>query len=107
MAFVDKARTTVEDVKNTVLKSEDHPTKTAGVRHTPAAEPIGEGVYAITKTGRESHLAYILTVPSPLSQVQRDFGLREHGSFVVSAKNTKYESPAYANLGKSPDYPQE
>jgi hypothetical protein len=107
MAFVDRAKTSVEDIKNTVLKSEDHDTQTAGVRHTPAAEPIGEGIYAITKTGRESHLAYILTVPSPIGQVQRDVGLRQRGSFVLSTKNPSHESPAYANLGRSPDYPQE
>lgn len=106
MVFVEKSKSSMEDIKNT-FKSSDYATKTAGTRHTPAATPIAEGVYAITSTGRESHLAYILTIPSELSEVQKDVGLRERGSFVASVRNPKYEGPANTNLPKGPDYPQE
>lgn len=106
MIFVEKAKSTMENIKNT-LGSSDYATKTAGTRHTPAATPVGEGVYAITTTGRESHLAYILSIPSELSEVQKDVGLRERGSFVTSVKNPQYEGPANTNLPKGPDYPQE
>lgn len=106
MVFVEKCKSSMEDIKNT-FKPSDYDTKTAGTRHTPAATPIAEGVYSITTTGRESHLAYILTIPSELSEVQKDVGLRERGSFVTSVKNPKYEGPANTNLPKGPDYPQE
>lgn len=106
MVFVEKAKASMEDIKST-FSSTDYDTKTAGSRHTPAAAPIGEGVYAFTTTGRDSHLAYILTIPSEISEVQKDIGLQERGSFVVSAKNPQYSGPANTNLPQGPDFPQE
>ena len=106
MVFVEKAKCSMEDIKQNLGPS-DYVTQTAGARHTPAATPIAEGVYAITSTGRESHLAYILTIPSELSEVQRDVGLRERGSFVTSVKNPQYAGPANTNLPQGPDFPQE
>ncbi|KAI4125606.1 MAG: hypothetical protein LQ347_005319 [Umbilicaria vellea] len=107
MIFVEKANTSMEDIKNNHLTSSDYETKTAGARHTPAATPVAEGVYAITTTGRESHLAYILTIPAELSEVQEDVGLRARGSFVTSVKNPQYSGPAGANLPQGPEYPKE
>lgn len=107
MIFVEKAKTSMDDIKDNHLTSSDYETKTAGARHTPAATPIAEGVYAITTTGRESHLAYILTIPSELSEVQEDIGLRERGSFITSVKNPQYSGPAGANLPQGPEYSKE
>lgn len=70
MTFVEKANISMDDIKSQ-LSSSDYSTKTLGVRHTPAAAPIGEGVYAITETARETHLAYILTIPSELGEIQQ------------------------------------
>ena len=106
MIFVEKANCSMDDIKQTLAAS-DYVTKTAGSRHTPAAAPIGEGIYAITTTGRESHLAYILTIPSELSEVQQDVGLGERGSFVTSVKNPQYAGPANTNLPQGPAFPQE
>ena len=107
MVFVEEAHSSIEDIKTKHLTSSDYATKSAGTRHTPAATPVAEGVYAITTTGRESHLAYIITIPSELSEVQRDIGLRERGSFITSLKNPQYPGPANTNLPQGPDYPQE
>ena len=107
MVFVNKARSTIEDIKKDFLSASDYETKTAGTRHTPPATPIGEGIYAITTTGKESHLAYILTLPTEISEVQKDIGLQERGSFVTSVKNPQYESPANAQLPDGPKFPQE
>ena len=106
MVFVEKANASMDEIKSGMGAS-DYATKTAGTRHTPAMAPIGEGVYAITTTGRESHLAYMMTIPSELSEVQLDVGLREQGSFVVSVKNPQYEGPANTNLPKGPDFTKE
>lgn len=107
MVFVDKANSNLEDIKKEFLSASDYTTKTAGVRHTPPAAPIGEGVYAITTTGRESHIAYILTLPSEINEVQKDIGLQQRGSFVTSLKNPQYEGPANAQLPEGPKFPQE
>ncbi|MCJ1378058.1 hypothetical protein MMC17_001154 [Xylographa soralifera] len=107
MVFVEQAKSSMEDIKKNHLTSSDYATKTAGTRHTPAATPVAEGVYAITTTGRESHLAYIVTIPSELSEVQRDVGLSERGSFVTSIKNPQYPGPANTNLPQGPEFPQE
>lgn len=106
MVFVEKANASLEEIKSS-LRASDYLTKTAGARHTPSATPVGEGVYAIIKAGRESHLAYILTIPSELGEVQKDIGLRPRGSFVTTAKNPQYPGPQNTRLSESPTYPQE
>lgn len=107
IVFVEKAKASFKELKDTFMSASDHATKTAGTRHTPAATPVGEGIYAITTTGRESHLAYILTIPSELNEVQRDIGLRERGSFVTSIKNPEQKGPPVISLHKVADYPKE
>lgn len=82
-------------------------TNLARARHAPAATPAGEGVYAITTTGRESHLSYILTVPSEISEVQKELGLRQRASFVTSVKNPTVGGPANAQLPNPAKFDQE
>ncbi|KAF3068032.1 hypothetical protein CFAM422_007942 [Trichoderma lentiforme] len=107
MAFVEKSAASYDEIKGQFLAGEEYETKTKGTRHTPAATPIGEGVYAITTTGRASHLAYMITIPEKLGEVQKDLGVKEQGSFIISTKNPKYPAPASARLPKGPEYPKE
>ncbi|KAK5171658.1 hypothetical protein LTR04_000023 [Oleoguttula sp. CCFEE 6159] len=107
MVFVDKANCSIQDLKDNFMQGSEYSTKTTGVRHTPPVTPVGEGVYAITTTGRESHLAYMLTIPSELGEVQEEMGIRAKGSFVISLKNPTVSGPANASLSKGPGYPQE
>lgn len=78
-------------------------------RHFPPATAFGEGIYAIISTGRgrESHLAYVLTVPEKLGSVQQQLGLaHKQGCFIVSTKNPAYPMPGGAKMvGGGPDYP--
>lgn len=106
MTFVEKTNISMDDIKNS-LSSSDYSTKTAGTRHTPAAAPVGEGVYAITQTGRETQLAYILTIPAELNEIQKDIGLRQRGSYFTSAKNPQSSGPANVSLPQGAEYPQE
>lgn len=76
-------------------------------RHTNAVTPVGEGVYAVTTTGRESHLSYILTVPSKIDEVQKELGLRSRASFVVSVKNPEVRGPPNASLPNPAKYDKE
>ena len=107
MTFVEKANTTIQDLKDNFMQGSDYSTQTVGTRHTPPVTPIAEGVYAITTTGRESHLAYLLTIPSELGEVQDEMGLRTKGSFVMSIKNPTTSAPANASLPQGPEYPKE
>ena len=106
LTFVEKTKTSFSDIK-TNLSASDYATKTVGTSHTPAMTPVAEGVYAITSTGRESHLAYIINIPTELGELQKDIGIRESGSFITSAKNPEASAPANASLPKGADYPKE
>jgi uroporphyrinogen-III synthase len=44
MAFVEKANTTVKELKETFFSAEEHETKTQGTRRTEPVAPIAEGV---------------------------------------------------------------
>lgn len=108
IAFVEKTHTSFQTLKEEFLSSEDYDTKTAGIRHTPAATPIAEGVYALTTTGRESHLAYMITLPSEgLGEVQTEIGLKEKGSFILSTRNPAYPPPGGRALPQAAEYPKE
>jgi hypothetical protein len=72
--------------------------------HIPSAAPFAEGVYAITTTGRETHLAYEITAPK-IGELQKDLGINEKGSYVVSVKNPKFPGPANANIAPA-QYPE-
>lgn len=103
--FVEKAGVNVKTLRESFLGSE-YETKTRGTQHVPTARPLAEGVYALTSTTRTSHLAYILTIPSKLGEIQTDFGLKDRGSFIVSTKNPKFPGPSTARLPKPPEFPQ-
>ena len=107
MVFVEKAKSSFATLKEDFMSASDYATKTAGTSHSPAVTPFAEGIYAITTTGRESHLAYMITIPNELGEVQKDVGLKESGSFVVSAKNPKFPGPANTNIGKDPGFSEE
>ncbi|PFH58184.1 hypothetical protein XA68_14041 [Ophiocordyceps unilateralis] len=106
MAFVEKSGPSYDELKTSFLDDGEYETRTVGKRHTPAATPVGEGVYVITTTGRESHLAYMRTLPEDASSVQSELGFKDRGSFILSTKNPSKEGPARARLPEGPEYPQ-
>jgi len=106
MAFVEKAGVDFALLRDDFLSGSEYETKTRGTRHTPAATPVGEGVYALTSTDKDSHLAYILTLPEKLGEVQRGVGLRERGSWRVSTRNPEFSAPKGAKLPQGPEYPK-
>ncbi len=75
--------------------------------HVPAATPFACGVYAITSTGRESHLAYHITYPEEMGQVQNELGVRKRGSFICTVKNPKAPGPSNASLQNPAEYPDD
>ncbi|GME39919.1 uncharacterized protein LTHEOB_2015 [Neofusicoccum parvum] len=107
MAFVEKGKTTMKNLKETFFAGSEYETKTQGTRVVPSATPVGEGVYALTENGGSSHLVYMLTIPSEIGEVQQELGLREKASYVMSAKNPERKGPASAQLDQNPDLPKE
>lgn len=107
IAFVEKANASLSAIKEEFLAAEDYKTKTAGTRHNPAAKPAAEGVYAMTTTGRESHLAYVVTLPDKLGEVQSELGIKEKGSWIVSTRNPKFDAPRGTALPKGAEYPKD
>lgn len=73
--------------------------------HIPAATPFAEGVYEITSTGQESHLAYKTTYPE-IGEVQNELGVHEKGGYIVSVKNPEFPGPGNATIGHPPAYPE-
>ncbi|KAG0173328.1 hypothetical protein DFQ28_009273 [Apophysomyces sp. BC1034] len=99
-AFVDKSTAKLEDVTEP-LKEHGYETKTKGEQTIQAARPMGEGVYAIGTHQGHSHLAYMLTLPDQLTEVQDAFNLEKQGSIIISVKNPDQPSPAGTGLGDS------
>jgi uroporphyrinogen-III synthase len=108
MAFVEKANTSIQDLKDNFFKGEDYDTKTQGTRHTDPVTPVAEGVYLITRTeDATTHLVYSTTIPSELGEVQEDLGIKDQGSFIISVKNPERSGPASASLPQKPDFSRE
>ncbi len=110
VTFVEKCKTSFSELKESFLTGSEYETKTLGTRHTAPVTPLAEGIYAITSTGRESHLAYIINIPAELGEVQTDFGLKQRGSFVASVKNPDQPPTAGAqqqNVPPGAQYPKE
>lgn len=107
ISFVEKTSASFDELKNDFLPANDYDTKTAGVRHSPPAVPFGQGVYALTTTGRESHLAYMLSTPNNLGEVQTTLGLEEKGSWILSTRNPQYPAPSNTGLPEGPQYSEE
>lgn len=128
MAFVEKAGVGMDKLKEEFFSGSDYSTKTTGTRHTPEVTPMGEGVYAITTTGggqgtthstctprktltipvlTPNAVAYMLTIPSEVGEVQKDLGIAKKGSFVLSLKNPESSGPANAQLPQGADFPKE
>jgi hypothetical protein len=107
MGFVEKAKVPLKTIRESLMTPTTYETKTRGERTTPEARPYAEGVYALVKEGRNSHLAYIITIPQQLGDVQSDFGIHGRGSFIIQSKNPEYPGPPIAQLPKGPEYPEQ
>ncbi|KAL1793827.1 hypothetical protein ACET3X_007248 [Alternaria dauci] len=108
MAFVEKANTSIKQLKKTFFGANEYETKTQGKRRTEPVAPVAEGVYALTRTeDRTCHLVYSVTIPREMGEVQDDLGIRDQGSWIVSVKNPERKGPASAQLDQKPGFPEE
>ena len=107
MAFVEKAGQSMKQLQDSFFAARTYETATRGEREVSEIKPFAEGVYAIMHEARSSHLAYILTIPELIGDLQNDLGIRERGSWLVQSKNPKFPGPSYATLPKNPEYPEQ
>ncbi|KAI5837350.1 hypothetical protein DFP73DRAFT_487405 [Morchella snyderi] len=109
LTFVEEPKISAADLKSRFLKGSTYMTKTQGERKNSPMEPIGEGIYALAKTEEErsTHLAYILTLPSTPDELQKDFGLKSRGSFVVNVRNPQTPAPPQAGIPDPAEYSKE
>lgn len=107
-AFVEKADATVKVLKETFLPGKEYTTKTKGERSVPPVSPAAEGIYFITSTGRNSHLAYHITAPDHVGDVQNDLGIKQFGGFVITVKNPTTDNSSGQNApSNNADYPED
>ncbi|KAF1931482.1 tetrapyrrole biosynthesis, uroporphyrinogen III synthase [Didymella exigua CBS 183.55] len=108
MAFVEKANTSIQDLKDNFFQGSEYNTQTQGTRRNDPVTPVAEGVYLITRTDdATTHLVYSTTIPSEMGEVQEDLGIKDQGSFVISVKNPERSGPANASLPQKPDFSKE
>jgi hypothetical protein len=84
--FVEMITRSGKDVEEE-LRRETYDTRTRGERVRPAARPAGEGVYAMVREGRKTHLAWALELPEKPGPVQKTFNIPPEASLAISIKN--------------------
>ena len=107
LGFIGASEEHIKDLKNDIGEN-TYNTATRGERTQGAARPVAEGVYAIVgdPDGRTTHFAYLLTLPSHATEVQKEFGLRDKGSFVMSTRNPAAPPPPQTRGLQSAEYPE-
>lgn len=96
-AFVDKAFTNMDDIKEFVSEKK-YRTATKADRSVGECRLAGRGVYNIVEHKGHTHLAYVLEFPEEPSEVQDDFNIKQEGSYVISVKSPKTKNPSNAGL---------
>jgi hypothetical protein len=82
--------------------------KLRGTHPLPMARPCGEGVYAILRHGRHTHLAYALELPEQPGEVQRALGIFRRENPYLAILNPLIEAREEAGLSPQislPEYP--
>lgn len=89
------------------LHEDRYQTKTRGEQRSPAARPVGEGVYVVTLEEGQMHLSYALELPGTPGEAQRAFNIAPKASFALSVKNPEKAQPKGAGLSdeRKADYP--
>ncbi|MBW8887654.1 MAG: hypothetical protein JF616_07845 [Fibrobacteres bacterium] len=100
-ARVDGLLDTPVDLR-TALGAFKPPGSPPGAPALPPARPAGDGIYALARHGDHVHLAYVLKHPDRAGPLQRELGIEEEASFIVTVKN-----PEYIERAGGPDYPPE
>ena len=106
--FVDLVDERIETVRDALAK-QTYDTRTLGERTNPPARPVGEGVYAVYRDGRDTRFAYVLRLPEQPDEAQQALNIEEEAVYILSVKNPEAGQPAQAGLAerKKADFPDE
>lgn len=64
-------------------------------------------MHQVTAVTNSNAVAYMLTIPSEVGEVQKDLGIAKKGSFVLSLKNPEASGPANAQLPQGAEFSKE
>lgn len=114
VVFVERANATFAALRDELLTA-DRDTETAGIRHSPAAIPIGEGMYTLTTTGRYCQLFYALLQPGKkpvvrvekLGEVQKKMGLEKRHIWVSLTRHPQFNFKKPCLPKEAPEFSQE
>lgn len=95
--FIDSVPATGAAVEKE-FQEQHYATKTRGERTLPPVRPAGEGVYALTRRGRNLHLSYELELPRHPGEVQQEFNIEPQAAYIVAIKNPERPSPPGSGL---------
>jgi len=79
----------LDDLKEFTI-GKTYQTATRGERKLSECKLMGRGVYNIVEHKGHTHLAYVLEFPEEPGDVQKDFNLKNEGSYVISVKVIKF-----------------
>lgn len=93
-AFVEAASSSLKEVEENLARYE-YTTKTRGDRTVESARFVAEGKYEIVQhDGQHTHFFYVIEIPRPLTEVQRQFHIHEEGTYLVQVKNPNRKDPS-------------
>ncbi|GAB3030215.1 DUF2795 domain-containing protein [Bowmanella dokdonensis] len=85
------------------LHPKQYQTETRGKQEESEAIPAAAGRYQLLEKDQSSRLAYRLSQPDKLGNVQKALGILEAGSYVISVRNPDLEVPGFPDA--KPNYP--
>ncbi|MGD9765487.1 MAG: DUF2795 domain-containing protein [Candidatus Binatia bacterium] len=105
-ALVVKIAANPEELRGELAEYE-YETKTRGTRRVAAAEPVGEGRYALLRHQNHTELAYALELPKQPGRAQAEFAIQPRAGFIVAVKNPDISTPGIPAPPAAPAYPPE
>ncbi len=107
--FIDQVTGAPEPIRDELKSPRPGPDTPEEVR-TPAARPVGEGLYRIFKHKDHTHLVYSLELPQKPGEAQDLFRVEDEASYIIIVKNPrKGGRSAESGLGEGEraDFPED
>lgn len=82
----------------------EYQTKTWGDQEQGEAIPVGEGRYVLYSRHNSSRLAYRLANPEKPGKAQKELGILNEASYIISVRNPSVNVPGFPDA--RPDYPK-
>ncbi len=97
--FIDVLADDPRDL-NAILAAQTYNTKTRGVRHLPAARPVGDGAYRLAWHDGHAHLVYALAPAESDDEIVRELAVEATANYIIAVANP---DPAAWDLSELPE----